>query len=139
MALVADILLIAGALAAAFYCIVLSRRLRRFGDLEDGMGGAISALSAQVADMTRTLEQTQAAASASSESLKDLTWRAEEAANRLELLLASMHDLPPAAAPARRGPPEPAPEPPEAGPAEPGTGPTFLRSPRRIRPGTATR
>lgn len=94
MALVADILLIAGALGAAFYCIVLSRRLTRFSNLEQGVGGAVAALSTQVAEMTATLEKTQAAAHESSASLEDSTKRAEAAARNLELLLASMHDIP---------------------------------------------
>ena len=51
MELIADILLIAGALGAGLYCIVLSRRLNRFTDLEKGVGGAIAVLSAQVDDM----------------------------------------------------------------------------------------
>ena len=44
MAFIADILLAAGAAAAAFYCFILSRRLRRFTDLEKGVGGAIEQL-----------------------------------------------------------------------------------------------
>lgn len=94
MELVADILLIAGACAAAFYCLVLSRRLRRFNDLEKGVGGAIAVLSAQVDDMTKTLAAAQKSASGSNESLEGLTGRAESVAQRLELLVASMHDLP---------------------------------------------
>lgn len=94
MDLIADILLIAGASAAAFYCIVLSRRLKRFNDLETGVGGAIAVLSGQVDDMTKTLEVAQNAAHGSNESLEFLTQRAEDVAKRLELLVASMHDLP---------------------------------------------
>ena len=96
MALIADIFLVAAALGATFYCFVLSRRLSRFTDLEKGVGGAIAALSAQVDDMTRTLKSAQGAASASASSLGALTGRAEDAARRLELLVAAMHDLPPA-------------------------------------------
>lgn len=96
MALIADILLIAGALGAAAYCIVLSRRLTRFSDLEKGVGGAIAVLSAQVDDLTRTLEKAEGTATQSNESLKNLTGRAEDVARRLELMVASMHDLPPA-------------------------------------------
>ncbi|HBT01357.1 MAG TPA: hypothetical protein DEB47_16175, partial [Citreicella sp.] len=55
MDLIADILLAAGALGAGFYCFVLSRRLTRFTDLEQGVGGAVAVLSAQVDDLTRTL------------------------------------------------------------------------------------
>jgi hypothetical protein len=94
MMLIADILLIAGALGAGLYCLVLSRRLRRFTDLENGVGGAIAVLSAQVDDMTRTLKAAQESAAGSATSLGELTGRAEGAANRLELLVASMHDLP---------------------------------------------
>ncbi len=94
MALIADILLVAGALGAAFYCMVLARRLRRFNNLESGMGGAIAVLSAQVDDMTRALEGARKSARSSSASLGDLTDRAEGVAQRLELLVASLHDLP---------------------------------------------
>lgn len=100
MGVLADILLVLAALGATVYCVVLSRRLSRFTDLEKGVGGAIAVLSAQVDDMTATLRSAQTAASESATSLGDLTGRAEDAARRLELLVASLHDLPekPAAA-----------------------------------------
>ena len=94
MELIADILLIAGALGAATYCVVLARRLNRFNDLEKGMGGAIAVLSAQVDDMTKTLEAARRTAGESTGSLDELTGRAELVAKRLEILVASMHDLP---------------------------------------------
>jgi len=55
MAYIADIFLTAGALAAGFYCFVLSRRLRRFTDLEHGVGGAIALLSVQVDALSKAL------------------------------------------------------------------------------------
>ncbi len=94
MTLVADVLLIAGALSAAFYCFVLSRRLARFTNLESGMGGAVAVLSVQVDEMTKALEDAQKTSKGSADSLEDLIQRAESAASRLELILASMHDLP---------------------------------------------
>src|SRR6056297_480323 len=94
MELIADILLVSGALGAGVYCFVLARRLSRFNDLENGVGGAVAVLSAQVDDLTKTLEAAQATANASSHSLDGLTDRAESGAKRLELLVASMHDLP---------------------------------------------
>lgn len=94
MEMIADILLIAAALAATIYCVVLSYRLRRFTDLEKGVGGAIAILSVQVDDMTKTLESARIAAAESVESLGTLTGRAETAAKKLELLVAAMHDLP---------------------------------------------
>lgn len=100
MEMIADILLVTGALAAGFYCFVLARRLSRFTDLEAGVGGAVAVLSAQVDDLSRTLESARAAAGTSTDSLGELTGRAEDVARRLELLVASMHDLPETGAPA---------------------------------------
>ena len=75
MELIADILLGAGALGVAAYCHVLARRLAAFSRLEGGIGGAVAVLSAQVDDMTTALVEARAAA-------------------RLDLILATMHDLP---------------------------------------------
>ncbi len=94
MTLISDILLAAGALGAGLYCLVLSRRLSRFTTLESGMGGAVAVLSAQVDDMTRAIEAARTTASELARSLGALTQRAEAAAQRLELLIASLHDLP---------------------------------------------
>jgi hypothetical protein len=94
MELLADTLLVAGAFGAGFYCFVLSRRLSRFNDLEKGVGGAVAVLSAQVADLSNTLNAAKLASEGSNEELEDLTMRAEAAAQRLELMMASMHDLP---------------------------------------------
>ena len=106
MEMIADILLVAGALGAGVYCFVLARRLARFNDLENGVGGAVAVLSAQVDDLTKTLHAAQSTANSSTESLDGLTERAEGVAKRLELLVASMHDLPDPKAPeASRTPP----------------------------------
>ena len=94
MDLVADILLVAGAIGAGLYCFVLGRRLTRFNDLEKGVGGAVAVLSAQVDDLTKTLVAAQATSAGSNTALKDLTSRAEAVASRLELMMASLHDLP---------------------------------------------
>ena len=104
MDLIADILLAAGALGAGFYCFVLSRRLSRFTDLENGVGGAVAVLSAQVDDLTRTLDAAQSTAGESSAQLEALTARAEDATKRLELMLAALHDLPEQPPPAQDRP-----------------------------------
>ena len=83
-----------GALSAAAYCLVLSRRLRQFTQLESGMGGAIAVLSAQVDEMTRVLDTARVTATESAHTLETVTTRAEKSAQRIELLLASLHDLP---------------------------------------------
>lgn len=100
MEFVADVLLVAGALGAGFYCFILARRLSRFNDLENGVGGAVAVLSSQVDDLTKTLVAAQKIADSSTTSLDGLTDRAEQVAKRLELLVASMHDLPDAPPPA---------------------------------------
>lgn len=99
MQFIADILLTAGAFGAAIYCYVLSNRLKRFTALESGMGSAIAVLSVQVDDMTRALEGARAAAHAQADGLRSQTARAEAAAAQLELLMASLHDLPKPSAP----------------------------------------
>jgi len=99
MTLIADMFLIAGAIGAGFYCYVLSRRLRRFTDLEKGVGGAVAVLSVQVDELAGSLKSAQSAASGSVATLTDVSDRAEAAARRLELLVASLHDLPATAPP----------------------------------------
>lgn len=94
MDLIADTLLAAGAFGAGLYCYVLARRLREFQTLESGMGGAIAVLSAQVDDMTRALDRARGAAGDQVTQLAEQTRRAEQAVTRIELMLASMHDLP---------------------------------------------
>ena len=94
MNLISDVLLSLGAFGAAIYCFVLSNRLKKFTTLESGMGSAIAVLSAQVDDMTRALDRARNAATGSAASLQDLTARGEAVAARIDLLLASMHDLP---------------------------------------------
>ena len=121
MELIADMLLAAGAFGAAVYCFVLSRRLNRFTQLENGMGSAIAVLSAQVDDMTRALARAHDAAGGSTLRLEDLTQRAETVAARLELLVAALHDLPEQAP----GPP------PQGGESETEAGERRLRFVRR--------
>lgn len=110
--MIADMLMAAGAFGAAIYCYVLALRLKRFQTLESGMGGAIAVLSVQVDDLTRALENARGAANSQATSLDDLTRRGEAVAARLEILLASMNDLP-APQPPRAERPAPAAEMPE--------------------------
>ena len=56
MALIADLLLIAAALGAAFYCFVLSRRLSTLNSAESGIGQAINTLSEQVTRLEQVLD-----------------------------------------------------------------------------------
>ncbi|MEO0939500.1 MAG: hypothetical protein AAFY38_15205 [Pseudomonadota bacterium] len=113
MDLIADILLAAGAIGAAFYCWVLGRRLRRFNNLEKGVGGAVAVLSAQVDDLNKSLAAAQETAGDSAAVLTALTERAETISRQLELQMASLHDVAqtPAAKPRAAAPKEPNPKP----------------------------
>ncbi|NVO56133.1 hypothetical protein HW561_10070 [Rhodobacteraceae bacterium B1Z28] len=93
MELIADILLVAGALGAGLYCFVLSRRLKRFTDLEKGVGGAVAVLSSQADELKKSLDSARSSSDRSGDALKELTQRAETVAQRLELMMASMHDV----------------------------------------------
>lgn len=94
MDVIADILLVAGALGAGFYCFVLAKRLKRFNNLEKGVGGAVAVLSSQVDDLNKSLQSAQSVSAGSNATLDELTTRAEAVSQRLELLMASMHDVP---------------------------------------------
>lgn len=93
MELISNILICAAAFGTALYCAILSRRLRRFTDLEHGIGGAVAVLVSQVDDLKKTLSTTRKAAEYSSGLSEKNLARAEAATRRLELLIASMSDL----------------------------------------------
>lgn len=91
---IADLLLGSGTIGAAFYCLVLSNRLKKFTDMESGIGQAIKNLSGQTAELTETLNVANTRAGQSTDTLQNITDRAEKVARNLELLVASMHDIP---------------------------------------------
>lgn len=114
MELIADILLVAGALGAGIYCLVLARRLKQFTDLEKGVGGAVAVLSSQVDELNKSLAAARSVSDQSHKALDSLTGRAESAAQRLELMMASLHDVvPESSAASRENKPADAPEAPE--------------------------
>ncbi|WP_176248867.1 MULTISPECIES: hypothetical protein [unclassified Sulfitobacter] len=94
MALISDILLASGAMAAAIYCYILGQRLKHFNSLERGVGGAVAVLSSRVDDLTKALSSAQATAAGSAETLLELTEKAEQSSRRMELRMASLHDIP---------------------------------------------
>lgn len=92
MVLIADVLMIAGVFAAAFYCATLAHRLRGLTKLDSGLGAAIGTLSQQVDEMQVSLTTAKNISGANARELVDMTARAEMAAGRLELLLATLHE-----------------------------------------------
>ena len=94
MDLIADILLGGGALLTACYCLVLSRKLGKLRGLDLDLGGAIAILSQQVDEMNQALVSARHSTETSTEELDTKTRAATETADRLELLLTALHDLP---------------------------------------------
>lgn len=107
VSLIADLLLLAAAIGAAGYCIVLSRRLTRLNSIDKGLGGAIAVLSVQVDDLTKALEDARNGSEATAERLATLMSEAEKMANDIEDILSVSHDfVPPADAQVAPGEPE---------------------------------
>lgn len=89
MEMFADIAIGVGALLAAAYCMLLSRRLRNFTRLDGDVGRAIALLSTQVDQLTRALSAAEAGSAAREQTLREQISAAEQAARRLELLMAA--------------------------------------------------
>lgn len=106
--LLADVLLLAAAAGAAFYCMILSRRLTRLNSVDKGLGGAIAVLSAQVDDLTKALADARSSSDATAERLATLITEAETLANDIEEMLSVSHDFtpPPEASPVEEVPVE---------------------------------
>lgn len=137
MDFIADIFLGTGALAAALYCLILSRKLNRLKGLDQDLGGAIATLSQQVDEMTKALGAAQDAAKSSANKLDDQTKRAEGVSDKLEILMAALHDISDAPieekkepAPVAESAPEPTPEPVPEEPASEAVS-VFVRNPTR--------
>lgn len=92
MTLLADGLLIIATMSLAIYCIVISRRLKALGRLDRGMGAAIAGLSHQVDEMKSAVGSAQHQSRHTVDEMTRQTARAEQAAGRLELLLATLHN-----------------------------------------------
>jgi hypothetical protein len=89
MEILADIAIGSGALLAAAYCMLLSRRLRAFTRLDGDVGRAIALLSSQVDQLTRALSAAESGAANRESTLGMQIAAAEQAARRLELLMAA--------------------------------------------------
>ena len=90
---VADILLVAASLGAAAYCMVLSRRLKKLGSFDKGIGSAIAVLSAQVEEMKTVLREAKVGSDSASENLNDLVRQARDISAELEMMIAACHDF----------------------------------------------
>lgn len=93
--LLADLMLLAAAIGAASYCMILSRRLTRLNSVDKGLGGAIAVLSAQVDDLTKVLNEAHGASEDIADRLASLITEAEAVANDIEQTLSVSHDFVP--------------------------------------------
>ena len=92
MDMIADALLLAGAITAALYCWVLAKRVKGLNDLDTGLGSAIANLSSQVNDMQAALKTTQSVTGSTISEMEELADRAERAAEKLKLMLATVQE-----------------------------------------------
>ena len=89
MLVILDIMIGMGAVLAAAYCMVLSRRLRALTRLDGDVGKAIAVLSAQVDALTRVLKEAEGASGQAGAALSAQIAQADATARRLELLMAA--------------------------------------------------
>ena len=89
----ADIMLISATLGAGIFCLILSRRLTRLSRIDNGLGGAIAVLSAQVDDMSKALAETKTGSEGSATRLEELNTEARTLLEELELMISACHDV----------------------------------------------
>ena len=89
MEIVIDLAIALGAILAAAYCLLLSRRLRALTRLDGDVGKAIAVLSKQVDDLTRALRAAEQSNTSAGATLDQQITNAEATARRLELLMAA--------------------------------------------------
>lgn len=113
MSLIADGILVVTCLTAAVYCYVLSVRLRRLSNTNEGIGHQIAQLNAAVEETRAANDELRSAAKAASERLAKESAQARKIAAALakksaeaEALLGRAYDAAPA-----ETPPSPAPQP----------------------------
>lgn len=94
MSILSDLLLGFGAIAAAIYCFILSRKISKLKGLDQDLGSAIAVLSHQVDEMSQALSSAQETAGESAEILETKTIAASGIAERLEFMIAALQDLP---------------------------------------------
>ncbi|TVQ00709.1 MAG: hypothetical protein EA338_04925 [Roseinatronobacter sp.] len=89
MEILIDLTIAFGAIMAAAYCLLLSRRLRALTRLDGDVGKAIAVLSKQVDDLTKALRAAQQSNTSAGAALDQQITQATATARRLELLMAA--------------------------------------------------
>ena len=87
MSLIADGLLILAGFAAATYCLVLSRRIRRLTNSGEGIGAEIEKLNRSIAEVQEATKRANHAAEEASKKLVEEIRRASTVTAKLEILM----------------------------------------------------
>lgn len=91
MQVIMDGLLFAATVFAGTYCWVLARRVRALGDLDKGLGGAITTMNRQIEQARTTLTEARGSSKESRDELKRLIGEAEDVAHQLRALIAALN------------------------------------------------
>jgi len=89
MQILIDLAIAFGAIFAAAYCLLLSRRLRALTRLDSDVGRAIAVLSKQVDDLTKALRAAERSTTCAADALGEQLLQAQATARQLELLMAA--------------------------------------------------
>lgn len=84
-----------GSVGLAFFCVVLSRRLRRLNDLETGLGGAIAIMAAEVDRLEKAIIAARDEARTATEGLATEITRSRSERAHWELQRKLAHAMPP--------------------------------------------
>ncbi|WP_157994832.1 hypothetical protein [Paracoccus tegillarcae] len=86
--------IIVGSVTLMVFCVVLARRLRRLNDLEDGLGGAIAVMAAEIDRLEKSIHSARREATTASEALANQLQQAKAERDRWSLHL-KMRDVVP--------------------------------------------
>ncbi|TRW95513.1 hypothetical protein FNJ84_16165 [Paracoccus sp. M683] len=90
-----EIAIVAGTAILMVFCVVLARRLRRLNDLEDGLGGAIAVMAAEVDRLERSIRLARQEAMTAGEALAVQVRQAQSERARWDLHLKMRSAMPP--------------------------------------------
>ena len=83
--LVLDAIVITGSLILMLFCVVLARRLRRLNDLEQGLGGAIAVMAAEIDRLDQSIRLARQEATIAGEALATEVQKAQAERARWDL------------------------------------------------------
>ena len=93
LGLFSDLLLLCATAGMAFWCRLLTRRLRAFNDVDNGVGGSIAALTFQVDDLKASIVSSTRIIGERATQLDAASARADDRIGRMEMLLGSLEAL----------------------------------------------